>query len=125
MNLAELHPPSDDAGNTTVSAWIPGDGIPVVTEPIDAPEGLLVRIRPTRPLETGNYAAHWGALDGAPVDNEQRMFFFSIVDTITPPAELTEEVPPAERTEEEPPTEPTPETQSAPSEENDSGEFEG
>jgi hypothetical protein len=101
MNLAELHPPSDDTGNTTVSAWIPGENIPIVTEPIDAPEGLLVRIRPMRPLETGSYAAHWGALDGVPVDNEQRMFFFNIVDTITPQAG-----------EDETPAESSPETES-------------
>jgi len=94
MNLAELHPPSDDSGDTMVSAWIPGEDIPIVTEPIDAPEGLLVRIRPMHPLETGSYAVHWGALDGVPIDNEQNMFFFSIVDTNTPQA--SEDETPAE-----------------------------
>lgn len=111
MNLVETRPIADDTGSTTVSAWVPGEDIPIVTEPIDAPEGLLVRIRPMNPLEIGSYAAHWGALDGAPVENEIRMFFFSVVDAITPPAEpLIEEVP-AE-------TSPEPE-------EEDNGEFEG
>lgn len=114
MNLAEMRPSADESGNTTVSAWVPGKDVPVVTEPIDAPEGLLVRIRPLNPLDIGSYAAHWGALDGSPVENEIRMFFFSVVETITPPAE-----PLPEESSSEPAPKPEPEK------EEDNGEFEG
>lgn len=115
MNLVETRPIADDTGSTTVSAWVPGEDIPIVTEPIDAPEGLLVRIRPMNPLEIGSYAAHWGALDGSPVENEIRMFFFSVVDEITPPSEPLAGAAPAESAQE---ADPEPE-------EEDNGEFEG
>ena len=115
MNLTEVHPTSGDTGENTISAWVPQKEIPSVTEPIDAPEGLLVRIRPAQPLEIGSYAAHWGALDGVSAENEPRMFFFSVVETIARPPDSGEET-----TEE-----PAPAAKPEPEEEEDTGVFEG
>jgi hypothetical protein len=114
MNLVDVQSQTRGSGDNTVSAWVPANEIPAVTEPIDAPEGLLVRIRPLQPLEIGSYAAHWGALDGTPVEGEERMFFFSVVETIAPPPD----------TGEEPPEEPAPIAEPEPEEE-EGGVFEG
>ncbi|MCC6488024.1 MAG: carboxypeptidase regulatory-like domain-containing protein [Candidatus Hydrogenedentes bacterium] len=81
MNQIDVQPPYGQVGS--VSAWVKTKDIPVVTEPIDAPEGLLMRIRLSQPLETGSYAVHWGALDGDLTLNEPRMFFFSVVEALT------------------------------------------
>jgi len=115
MSLAEVRPRTGDTGDNTISAWVPEQEIPIVTEPIDAPEGLLVRIRPVQPLETGSYAAHWGALDGVHAEGEERMFFFSVVEAFTAPPV----------TGEEPLEAPAPAAKPEPQEEEDTGVLEG
>ena len=93
MNQIDVQPLYGQTGS--VSAWVKSGEIPIVMEPIDAPEGLLTRIRLSQPLETGSYAVHWGALDGDVTLREVRMFFFSVVDALSAPP-VQEKAPAAE-----------------------------
>ncbi len=95
MTLMEVQPTSEQATAQEVSAWAVGKEIPIAMEPIDAPEGLLVQIRMNTPLEMGAYAVHWGALNGDQSQDE-RMFFFNVVEPIEPLPAASEKAAPAE-----------------------------
>lgn len=77
--------------------------------PIDEAEGMLLQLRPVRPLEPGTYAVHWGALDGYTA-LETRMFMFTVT---------------AANAEEDPGEEPVPGLPESPGEEPEPGLPEG
>lgn len=68
--------------------WAPTVEIPVLATPIDEPDRLLVDLRFEHPLAPGDYAVHWGALQGF-TTNDTRAFLLHI----GPPTEATIEAP--------------------------------
>lgn len=68
--------------------WAPTVEIPVLATPIDEPERLLVDVRFEHPLAPGDYAVHWGALQGF-TTNDTRAFLLHV----GPPTEATIEAP--------------------------------
>lgn len=72
------------AGDTqTFEVWTAGGTIPVDLVPVDAPAGMLLRLRTEQALDPGVYAVHWGALDGF-TTLESRAFMFTIAEPVTP-----------------------------------------
>ncbi|MBI2431315.1 MAG: carboxypeptidase regulatory-like domain-containing protein [Candidatus Hydrogenedentes bacterium] len=69
------------------TVWAPVESVPVLSTPIDEPERLLLELQVSRPLESGAYAVHWGALDGYRMSgaegyraNESLIYLFRVVD---------------------------------------------
>jgi hypothetical protein len=68
---------------TSIPVWVEAGTMAAALEPLDAHEGLLMRVQVGRPLEPGVYGVHWGALEGyTTLDN--RVYVFRIPE---PPAE--------------------------------------
>jgi hypothetical protein len=71
----------------SIAVWVEEKPMAAALEPIDTPEGRLLRVRVGRPLEPGIYGVHWGALEGY-TTLDARMFLFRIPEP--PPAESEE-----------------------------------
>lgn len=64
-----------DAQSTSV--WTEAGSVRGDLTRIDEAEGMLLQLEIARPLESGTYAVHWGALDGDPA-LENRIFIFRV-----------------------------------------------
>jgi hypothetical protein len=74
-----------------VPVWVAEGRLPMHTQPVDSPEGLLVQLVPDATLDAGDYAIHWGAYDGFNT-TDARAYLFRILPEAPPPGEA----PPAE-----------------------------
>ncbi len=69
--------PTASASAPTETVWAPVEDIRVIASPIDEPDRQLIDLRFERPLAPGDYAIHWGALQGF-ITNDTRAFLLHI-----------------------------------------------
>ena len=69
--------PTASSGAPGETIWAPVEEIRVIASPIDEPDRLLIDLRFERPLVPGDYAIHWGALQGF-TTNDTRAFLLHI-----------------------------------------------
>jgi hypothetical protein len=61
----------------TESVLAPAASVPIIPGPIDEPAHILLELQLTEGLISGNYAVHWGALDGHS-STDSRIFLFRV-----------------------------------------------
>lgn len=77
LEKIEASLPAAGASAPGETIWATTVEIPVVAAPIDEPDRLLIDLRFQRPLAPGDYAIHWGALQGF-TTNDTRAFLLHI-----------------------------------------------
>lgn len=78
--------------------WVAAIRLPIQAVPVDQPEQLLWRIKPSAPMGPGFYAVHWGALDGD-ATTEESVYLFGIADPdAAPETEVPAETEPSNAT---------------------------
>ena len=77
--LIRAKPMQPSSTETPFEIWTAGGTIDADLVPVDTPRGMLRRLRIDRPLESGVYAVHWGALEGY-TTLENRVFMFEVAD---------------------------------------------
>lgn len=92
IDLIELEVTDPRGRSQTLELWARVGDTPAGLVPVDDPEGVLQQVRLPEPLTPGTYAVHWGALDGKNEFDESRMFVFSVVEPLPPPAPGEENV---------------------------------
>lgn len=86
--------PTASASAPAETVWAPVEEIRVIASPIDEPDRQLIDLRFERPLSPGDYAIHWGALQGF-TTNDPRAFLLHIAAPNEAQIEAPEEAPPA------------------------------
>lgn len=69
--------PTAGSSGAAETVWAPAEEISVIATPIDEPERLLTDLRFEHALAPGDYAIHWGALQGF-TTTETRAFLFHV-----------------------------------------------
>lgn len=85
--------PTASASAPGETVWAPVEEIRVIASPIDEPDRQLIDLRFERPLEPGDYAIHWGALQGF-TTNDPRAFLLHIAAPNEAQIEAPEDAPP-------------------------------
>lgn len=68
----------DSAAGYQVPIWTTEARLPMHTQPVDQPLGILVQAIPDVPLTPGDYAIHWGGYDGH-FTTDARAYLFRIL----------------------------------------------
>ncbi len=77
--LSRLVPAEAQSGgeSTSVTVWVEAGTMAAALEPVDIPDGQLLRLQVGRPLEPGIYGVHWGAMSGY-TTLDTRVFLFRV-----------------------------------------------
>lgn len=82
--LEKLEVRRSTSDSETVTAWTEAGTMRADLRPIDEAEGLLLQLELDRGLEPGDYAIHWGALEGQQA-LEKRVYLFRVEEPPPPP----------------------------------------
>lgn len=70
-------PPTAGSSGAQETVWVAEDEVEILASPIDEPDHLLTDLRFAHPLAPGDYAVHWGALQGF-TTTETRAFLLHV-----------------------------------------------